>query len=172
MSGSHELWLSVVNRILGDSPRHVMIDVCCGACAVTRKLTEFDRVDASDILPRDARVPAHWNFDQFSAIRFLEEYGDKQADLVICSDGLEHFNRNNGNDLLLEMERVGRTAIIFTPTGDDTFDPEAQGPHHHKSSWMERDFHHMGWETEHFPDWHPTLGWGAIFAWKNRHELP
>lgn len=165
MSGSHELWLSTVNRILGDSPRLLMVDVCCGACAVTRKL-DFRWVDACDVLPRNGDVPFAWEFTQADAIRFLEGQFNQSADLVICSDGIEHMPRAEGEELLREMERVGETAIVFTPTGDSTFDPKADSPHHHKSSWTPEDFAKSGWETEHFPDWHPTLGWGGLFAWK------
>lgn len=165
MSGSHELWLSVVNRIIGFAPRGRMIDVCCGACAVTRKL-RFTEVESCDALPRNAEVPANWDFTQRNAVVFLRAYKHSYADLVVCSDGIEHMTKQAGHELLREMTRVGKIAIIFTPTGDATFDPKATAPHTHKSSWREADFHELGWETEHYPDWHPTLGWGGLFAWK------
>lgn len=165
MSGSHELWLSVVNRILGDSPRILMIDVCCGACAVTRKL-DFSHVHACDVLPRSSEFPEGWGFTKSDAYEFLIGRRDKSVDLVVCSDGLEHLTKGAGRFLFFEMCRVGRIAVIFTPTGDTTFNPKAANPHTHKSSWGQGDFSEFGWETEHFPDWHPTLGWGAIFAWK------
>lgn len=165
MSGTHEIWLSVVNRILGDSPRTLMFDVCCGACAVTRKLGFF-YVEACDVLPPSEELPMGWEFFQSDALTFLAEREDRLADLVVCSDGIEHLTRANGIELLRQMERVGVIAIIFTPTGDSTFDPKSSGPHHHKSSWSAQDFIELGWQTEHFPSWHPTLGWGAIFAWK------
>lgn len=165
MSGTHEMWLSVVNRILGESPRFLMLDVCCGACAVTRKLG-FLFVDACDVLPQSDELPSYWDFHNSDAISFLSEKSDKLASLVICSDGLEHLTHENGLVLLREMARVGDIAIIFTPTGESTFDPKADDPHIHKSSWSEKDFLELGWDTESFPKWHPTLGWGAIFAWK------
>lgn len=169
-SGTHELWLSVVNRILGDSPRLLMFDVCCGACAVTRKLG-FQYVTACDVIPRSDEFPPGWFFTQADALSFLADNDDQIADLVICSDGIEHLTRSDGEGLLRQMSRVGRIAIVFTPTGDSTFDPKALGPHCHKSSWTEKDFLELEWSSEHFTEWHPILGWGAMFAWKNRYEL-
>lgn len=164
MSGSQELWLSVVNEIVADAPNDKMIDVCCGECAVTRHLN-FKSVEACDVI-ESPLVPLSWVFFIEEAVLFLKPKPRKSADLVICSDGLEHHTFIAGKELLRQMERVGKAAIVFTPTGDTGYNPRSKSPHHHKSSWSERDFNELGWETKHFPDWHPTLGWGAIFAWK------
>lgn len=164
MSGSHPLWLEVVNGIIGSAPRAVMVDVCCGATAVTRHL-DYPIVECCDLEPRHPDVPENWKFTQRSAIHFLEQFPCKYADLVICSDGLEHFTKVQGYKLLRQMERAGKLAIIFTPTGDTKFDPEATDPHTHKSSWTAEHFAKLGWESDYYPDWHPTLGWGGIFAW-------
>lgn len=165
MSGSQELWLSVVNEIIADlSPTDKMIDVCCGECAVTRNLN-FKSVQACDVI-WSPLIPDSWVFTNKEAVPFLKHFHSRSVDLVICSDGLEHHTFLAGKELLRQMNRVGRIAIVFTPTGDTEYNPRAKNPHAHKSSWSERDFHELGWETKHFPDWHPTLGWGAIFAWK------
>jgi len=164
MSGTQELWLDTVERITRKCARGVMVSVCCGAATVEKRL-DFPVVEACDLNEPPQPLPDHWRFTQRSAIPFLEAFPCKYADLVICSDGLEHFTRAQGLLLLRQMERVGKHAIIFTPTGDTTFNPESTEPHDHKSSWSATDFAKLGWESDHFPDWHPTIGWGALFAW-------
>lgn len=163
--GSQTLWGEIVRRILADSPRETLLDVCCGERSATKHL-DFKKVVACDVVDWPRR-PVLGEFYHEDALSFLRRLAPReQFDLAICSDGLEHFPLSKGREVLTEMERVARLALVFVPTGDPNISPESQDPHTHKASWADSDFKELGWETLEFPNWHPTLGWGAMFAWK------
>ena len=164
--GSHALWLEVVNRIIGNSPRHEMIDLCCGGCAVTRHL-RFDNKYDVDTWDHPER-PAEDNFINIDAREYICT-GDwtVPVDVVIISDGLEHFTPFDACNILSGMDRAAKLSIVFVPTNDTEITPLSTDPHAHKSAWTATSFRDMGYEVEEYPDWHaPTLVLGALFAWK------
>lgn len=167
--GSHSLWLSVVNGIIGAAPRNWLLDLCCGGTAITRHL-DFKRkvgVDVEDHPERDAE----FDFTQQETLEFLLRQVDPPVsllyDVAIISDGIEHFTLHDAKDVLLGMEAISNLVIVFVPTNDIEITPDSTDPHAHKSAWWPELFQALGYETNHFPDWHAEkLELGACFAWK------
>jgi hypothetical protein len=164
--GSLELYLSVIREILGGKTEDKsLLDICCGEMSNTRhlKFRESTHIDVHDWPNR----PKEFNFVQGDALELLRTVGDKQFDVALCSDGIEHLSYDDGEELLGQMERVARLAIIFTPIGPYLMYPDATDPDSHKSAWYPEDMIRYGWQTRAFPMWHPTLGIGAFFAFKH-----
>jgi SAM-dependent methyltransferase len=53
---------------------------------------------------------------QGEAITLLKLMPDKIYDLILAIDILEHFDEKDGNEFLDEIKRIGKSAIICTPT--------------------------------------------------------
>ena len=163
-TGSLELYLSVLRRIIGDRERNSFLDICCGEMTATRHL-HFDNSLHIDIVDWGTRPPA-FNFKRGDALKLLSAIDDKSYGVALCSDGIEHLRVWQGHELIDHMERIAYLPIIFTPIGEVNVDLDATHPDAHKSGWDPSDFQVIGWRTEVYPNWHSTMGHGAFFAWK------
>lgn len=162
-SGSLELWLAVVRRLAGQPMEGLsLLDLCCNECTGTKELKcqRHIGVDVVDWVTRPRGV----DFREMDVMDSFRLWRDREFDLCICSDGIEHLSRRDGLLMLAEMERVARLAIVFTPLGPYMLDEQATHPDAHKSAWVPEDM--KGWEAEVYPNWHRALGVGAFFAWK------
>lgn len=164
MSGSFQLWIDTVKEITGPTESLGLMDICCGEMSVTR-LLPWKTILAVDLVDYPNR-PEDINFSR-QDVRSIPLYAG--FDVVICSDGLEHFTKDDGYDILGRMTTWGKIAIIFTPTRQPVkeLEPESNHPDSHKSSWTPEELRDLGWKTKVFDDWHPTLDWGAMFAWRS-----
>jgi hypothetical protein len=168
MSGSFQLWVDTVRGITGPTEELSMLDLCCGEMSATR-LLKWKSVTAVDVMDYPGR-PQEFLFIQSNVLDIEPSLFSAAGgfDVCVCSDGLEHFARDDGHRLLCRMAEWSELPIIFTPTGEssDKIDPRSTHPDTHKSSWTQEDFHSIGWETMLFPNWHPTIGLGAIFGFR------
>lgn len=161
-TGSMPLWIEIFVRILGRPADQVtLIDLCCGRMGNTG-LLRFGRslhVDLTDYdeRPRSAAFLKH-------DVLTLSETLDGLFDVALCSDGIEHLSKPDGMTLIDRMVRLSPRQIIFTPLGEYMVDPGATSPEAHRSGWVPEDFP-TGWDTQVFPNWHPTLNIGALWAW-------
>lgn len=162
MTGSGELYLSVLRRIIGPTESLSLLDLCCGEMTHTNQM-KFSKSLHVDILDWPTR-PQNLEFLCMDVLKC--DFPENSFDVVLCSDGLEHFQKVDGLALLAKMEKwAKKVAVIFTPIGDYMINPAANGdPHAHKSGWLPSEFK----DVEIYPDWHPTLNLGAFFAWKRK----
>jgi 2-polyprenyl-3-methyl-5-hydroxy-6-metoxy-1,4-benzoquinol methylase len=71
------------------------------------------------------------------AVAWLKRMEDKEYDLILAIDILEHFEKADGYEFLSQLKRVGKHVIISTPKT-----PSKQGPvfgnsyEEHKSKWL------------------------------------
>jgi hypothetical protein len=161
--GSMPLWLEIFVRILGKPTQSVtLIDLCCGEMGNTRlcKFKDSLHVDVTNYATR----PKGYDFIKHDVLTLPESFNGRY-DVALCSDGIEHLSKTDGMALLERMPKLSRQSIVFTPLGDYMVDPNAKGPENHRSGWLPRDFPD-GWETQEFPNWHPTLGIGGLWAWR------
>ena len=106
-----------------------------------------------------------YEFDsEQDAIEYLEN--SYTFDAIICSDGIEHLSKKDGLYLLALIIQKSKSSVIFTPYGDYMVDENSTHPDTHKSGWTEKDFEKMGYSCIIFPNFHPELNKGAIFAYK------
>ncbi len=166
--GSADLQAEVLREIInGNAEWGTLLDLCCGEMTVMRhflatresgSFKETIHVDVADCPLRPADAP----FIQMDVIKFMK--AARIYSVAFCGDGLEHFTRKRGGELLKLMQKRARLSVIFTPLGDYLVEPQSKNPDAHKSGWLPADL--PGWETMVFPNWHPTLDLGAFFAWK------
>ena len=160
--GTMELWISVFKRILGRPTESIsLIDLCCGPMGNTRLLT-FRKSLHVDVKDYDER-PRQYEFMLHDVLTLPESF-DGQYDVALCSDGIEHFSKVVGYRLIERMMSLSKKQVIFTPLGDYMVDPNSTIPESHKSGWLAEDFPPY-FETQEFPNWHPTLGIGGLWAW-------
>lgn len=166
--GSLELWLSVVRRIIGcHTPGLSLLDIGCNEMTGTRWLgfSEVTGIDFEDCPKRPRNV---W-YIKTDAVRFVEKLvGEIRYDAVIASDFIEHLEKEKAFRLLENTKELTNLEIIFTPLGDYCVNPNATSPHEHRSGWMPEELERIGFKTEVYPSWHPTLQTGAFFAWRDR----
>lgn len=164
-NGSFELWLQVVREIIAKPTDQLMLlDLCCNECTVTAQLPWLRHVGV-DVVECPKR-PESVTFTKMDVLDFLDTMPDKVSDVSICSDGIEHLVGDEGVELLIEMERVARLSIVFTPIGPYIPNVNSTNPDDHKSEWIPEDLQLLGWKTVSFPKWHPKMNLGAFFAWK------
>lgn len=161
--GNGVIYLDVLKSICGGTNGKSMVDLGCNLAPYTCQL-EFENRTYVDILPRtldEAKEQKY--FVQDDILSFLKEK-NKEYDVAISSDCIEHLTDMDGTKLLILMEDKSLKQILFTPLGDhmvetDNYNPEA---------------HHSGWTPELvpdyasiiFPQYHPSLGVGAFFFFK------
>ena len=104
-------------------------------------------------------------------IRYADKlFTPKSYDLVVAIDVIEHLRKDEGYKLLQEMEKIARRRVlIFSPQGDYMVGQCQEGQSSydaHWSGWTAEEFDAMGYFVILCPDFHPTLGIGAFWAWK------
>ena len=164
--GSGALWVQVVSKILANEPKENLLDLMCHKAPHT-PLLGFESITFVDIQNRGLDFTLRDNdlFIEADAIKFLEGCGN--FDTIICSDGIEHFTKRDGLYLLALIKQKSKSSVIFTPYGDCMVDENSTHPDTHKSGWTETDFEKMGYSCIIFPNFHPKLNKGAIFAYIN-----
>lgn len=162
--GSGALWVEVVNEILENKPKGTLLDLMCHRAPHT-PLLGFDSITFVDIQYRglDFKLRENDLFIEQDAIKFLENC--EPFDTIICSDGIEHFSKKDGLRLLELIKQKSKTSVIFTPYGDYMVDEGSTHPDTHKSGWLETDFEDIGYSCIVFPNFHPQLNKGGIFAY-------
>lgn len=164
INGSGELWLDIMKIICGDTPEKdysSMCDLMCHKAPYTPQLGFWDRKFV-DIQNRDLDFPDEklLNFVQKDVIEFLMS-NTTFFDVTICSDGIEHLTKENGEELLWWMKNQSDKQIIFTPMGEASITKDGH-PDSHASGWMPEDFE--GWVTIALPNFHESINLGAFFA--------
>jgi hypothetical protein len=164
--GSGALWVEVVSEILANEPKVSLLDLMCHK-APHAPLLGFESIIFVDIQNRGLDFVLRDNdlFIEADAIKFLEGCGS--FDTIICSDGIEHLSKSDGLYLLALIRQKSKSSVIFTPYGDYMVDENSTHPDTHKSGWTEKDFEKMGFSCIIFPNFHPELNKGAIFAYIN-----
>jgi|TARA_B100001750_G_C15512228_1_gene604461 2-polyprenyl-3-methyl-5-hydroxy-6-metoxy-1,4-benzoquinol methylase len=82
-------------------------------------------------------------------------HNDKSIDIGIASGVLAHLEKNEGNHLLSELERISKHHIVTAPTTLHSHkkslcnDPDIE-PLRHKSSWIYKDFVTRGYNVRGF----------------------
>lgn len=157
--GSGDLYFKILGLLIGDASGKSLIDLCCGEMTGTRHLgfKESVHVDVAD----EPLRPPGFNFVQCDVLS-EDPVFNRKYDVALCLDGIEHLTREDGLRLADRMTNLAKLSIIFTPLG--FYKTDGKGSHAHLSGWLPADL--PGWETLVFPNWHPTLGIGALFFYR------
>jgi hypothetical protein len=79
----------------------------------------------------------------------LKQFHDGEFDVALTIDHIEHLSREDGFELVREMQRVARTVGIFTPLGlthqsKDNYLMGGDSLQTHRSGWSVEDFKSLG----------------------------
>lgn len=75
------------------------------------------------------------------AIEFLRTLENQSVDLIVAAELIEHYDRDEGLELLNECDRVARWTLITTPNGFMKQGKIKDNPYQvHRSGWTMRDF--------------------------------
>ena len=166
--GNLEVYLDVMRALCNVQPGDTMADLMCCTAPNTPKLG-FTWATYYDI---EHRILDHKECQHFFHRRNVIGMGDiGMKDCIICSDGIEHVSREDGEWLIKYMERNADRQVLFTPL-DNIFgmvpdwnkDPEA-----HRSLWKPEDF--PGYISVVFPDYHKVWNGGAFFVMRYSGEF-
>lgn len=97
-------------------------------------------IEGVEVEPR-YNNPLWWCYDYVHVYDFRKFETKKKFDLVLLLDILEHFDKDEGKQMLLKAEKLGKNIIISTPakfiqnTGWEDYPSEE-----HKSLWSPDDF--------------------------------
>lgn len=169
IEGSGELWLEIIRLIckIEMKDNWWLCDLCCHKAPYTSQLGASFTTYV-DIQYRGLEVRPYSNFEFVCKDVFdWFKSNDNTYDVMICSDGVEHFSKSDGSHLIELMCYVSRKAIIFTPFGEQSITND-ETPDSHKSGWTPLDFSQLEegqWAFIVFPDFHKSLNCGAFFAW-------
>jgi len=172
ITGSGELWLDIVRAICRNQVKDNwwLADICCHKAPYTSQLGA-SYTTYVDVQYRGLEVRPDSKFE-FVCDDVFNWFGrnQQQYDVMICSDGVEHFTKGNGLHLINLMSHYSNKAIIFTPLGEVSVTNDWH-PDSHKCGLTPDDFSQLDEEEWAFivlPDFHPELNCGAFFAWHCR----
>lgn len=158
--GNGVLYLQIMKAICGDTSDKSMADLGCHTAPYTAQLGFKERTYI-DIQDRglDFKEEEKYFVNQ-DIMDFLIE--GKHYDVLISSDSIEHFSKEDGEAVLELMQLYSNKQIIFTPLGAYNITKD-DNPDSHRSGWYPKDF--KGWASIVLPNFHPSLNTGAFFVW-------
>jgi 2-polyprenyl-3-methyl-5-hydroxy-6-metoxy-1,4-benzoquinol methylase len=145
-------------RILDSIPLHArsLVDIGCGRgivgalCRIYRKITRLVGVDGYQPSLEFCRF--HHFYDELverNIGEFPLVFRDKEFEVATCIEVIEHLPREEGLQLLDELERISSVVIVTTPN-EFFHQPEYdENPYQkHLSSWTVGDFRRRGYDVQ------------------------
>ncbi len=130
-----------------------VLDVGCGPSSPLCNVSGNRRQVGVDADP-DAVLAARHNGSysqviQMDILDILEHFGPASFDAAIALDVIEHFERDQGEHLLQQLDMITRNAIVVvTPNG---FQPQASfdgnNLQEHRSGWTRTDFENKSYHV-------------------------
>jgi ubiquinone/menaquinone biosynthesis C-methylase UbiE len=133
-------WLTgKINTFL--SPDKSVLDLCCGNGGVSDGFlySEIVGVDAcKEYLEVYQSVVPNSQIQLFDLTKISESdldiFSDNMFDNVLCIDGVEHLEKEEGVKLINKIERIAREKVIFF-TPENVNDPNKPTLNHPKNTW-------------------------------------
>ena len=93
------------------------------------------------------------------AAELLPRLADRAYDVVLGIDFVEHLRRMEALRVIAQMQRVGRSVLLFVPEGHHPQDRDffGLGGDHwqvHRSTWYSDDLIALGFDVDRWPDFH------------------
>jgi len=120
---SNEPIIGWINKHL-DNGQFNILDVCCGNGVVSAHLF-YNEISGLDIyepyLEQYKRIVPNSKAKIYDVAQvLLKDISSSSYDVVVCIDGVEHFEYDNAVILIKNMERIAKNKIIiFTPEAAD-----------------------------------------------------
>ena len=156
-----------------------ILDIGCGRCSPIRfadaaKLVGVDAFEPD--LERARQANTHDEFLLADCRSLADHFDENQFELCIAKDVIEHVSREDGMQLIRDMERIAsKRIVLFTPNGFLTQHSAEEGDlQQHLSGWTVADMRELGFtvvgllgpsvlRTEgHAIKYKPAVLWGLI----------
>ncbi len=119
----------IIHNFLPKDKDAQVVDLGCGIGGFTRAIAKagylnIQGVDISEESVQTAHSYGVQNVKLGDIFTYLENMADNGIDAILCIDVLEHFTREEGIKLLVEMRRVLKSdgrAIIHVPNAEGIF---------------------------------------------------
>lgn len=129
-----------------------VLDVGCGSNSPLAKIYKnFYSVGVDVFEPsikKSKKEKIHDNYKLGDVLKISKYFKQKSFDVVIALDLIEHLEKNDGLNLLKQMELIAkRKIILLTPNGFVEQHPVEENPYQvHKSGWKIDDFKKKGYK--------------------------
>ncbi|MGQ9806343.1 MAG: class I SAM-dependent methyltransferase [Chlorobiales bacterium] len=150
-----------------------LLDVGCGARSPIRFFSKKLKyaVGVDGFLPSIQESRANQIHHAYKCANLLDIdviFEPKSFDTVLASDVIEHFEKEEGLQLLRKIEKVARKkVIIFTPNG---FQPQGEFDNNayqqHRSGWTVKEMQSLGFKVEGMMGFKPLRGEFGEVKWK------
>ena len=188
---SYEGLMSAIEKIVKET--EVVLDIGCGIAPMNYFRPKLHFMvepwkEYSDILTYRHAGDKSVVILRTGALEALRSFADNAVDSIFLLDVIEHLEKEDGQQIILECERVARQqVVIFTPLGfmpqhieNDELDGwglSGTSVQEHRSGWMPSDFS-SSWSFYICKKFHLTDGkgdvldepFGAFFAVRNLEE--
>lgn len=167
--GRHKIELAV---LLSENLRGCdsLLDVGCGSASPIKDLTVSIRRKAGvDIfepsIEKSRAAGIHDEYHRINVLEILGHFGQKSFDAVIANDLIEHLTKEDGLELMRQMEAVARKKVmIFTPNGFLT-----QGEFDNNPFQV----HHSGWDPQEMREFgYEVIGAGGLKPLRGEYSTP
>jgi len=141
----------ILARELRDSKS--VLDVGCGDNSPLRKVLKTFRSVGLDIhqpnIVKSKKEKIHDDYLLSDVASISLRVQPKSFDTVIALDLIEHLPKQEGKQLLRDLEKIAKKkVVIMTPNGFYRQDPYAGNPHQiHRSGWKIEDFTGLGYRV-------------------------
>lgn len=165
-----------LRKILGDC--QTVLDIGCGPSSPIRFL-EFEYsvgVDGHEPSLTEARNKGTHNEFHLCDVREIsKKFTEKQFDCCVAADVIEHLHKEDGYQLIRDMERIASTkVVIFTPNGFMPQQGKRGNLQKHLSGWDVDEMEKLGYRVvgmfghnffrgeSHNLRFRPKFFWGII----------
>lgn len=133
----------VLDDIIGDHDCK-LLDVGCGDNSPVQFLSDRLQTVGVDLfepsIEKSKAKDIHSDYVKIDVLEIENYFGKNTFDVVLASDLIEHITKEDGENLISQMENIARDkVIIFTPNG---FLPQGEID---KNPWQ---VHRSGWHAE------------------------
>ncbi len=150
-------------------PKDTILELGCGgkSLIVKTKLNKTHFVTAVDIWqPYIDKHIADKDYTECRCEDITQSRFNGKFDVVVCMDVIEHFQKQDGLDLLTKMKAWGRRVIVTCPQHSDQSGFE--NPYNdHVSYWSVEDFTERGFDVRGLSGWEVLRIQGARLRWDN-----
>ena len=144
------VYMEWMRKAVGDFKHKTLLDIMCG----TRRMTkDWDFREKTFV---DVKEQGEGIINQ-DVMTFFMLPPRRFYDVIHCSDGIEHVDKEKGWDIIRMCMCRASTSVFFTPLTALDVQPDSKDPYRHKCVWTPDDLPDC-FKKVVFPDWHPGIG--------------
>ena len=152
-----------------------LLDVGCGSASVIksfkRKIKFTVGVDGHEPSIVESMSQAlHNEYRHLDILKIGQTFEPESFDTVLASDVIEHLTKEQGLDLVAQMETIARTRIVIvTPNGSLPQGEYGDNPlQRHQSGWSVKEMRELGYGVVGINGWKALRGEQSVLRFRPR----